>query len=404
MRTIRTLAAITLVAMLFSGCLPGVGSSSGGGTVKDTSGEPMSWLGVTLATKETPDTPQKNFAVADTSVVVWKLNLQRHDNESVHTVRAEWYWHDGTLKWKEDRTIAPGRAGTVSVVGGKGYSEAGAWEPGVYTIKFYLDGSPIGEELFRVIGADAEPEDNPIMLAGVDFHYAGDISTPVRVFAQDDTDMVIWFANFSVTNEAAGEHSMLATWFAPDGTALWREERDFVINYGASTKSVAGGQGFDTPGKWAIGKYTLVLTLDGEPIGEGSFSVGETTEGGGEMTPTGTEGLDLYGLSFYNRGDYANRVDRFDNDATAMIVWAVSISRQPDGATGTHTITAAWYMPDGTVKWTQDKDFELEEVDNAKRIIGGKGYTEPGNWVAGEWTVKFYLDGEFIGKDSFTIE
>ncbi len=211
MRIFRTLAAITLVALLFSGCLPGVGSSGGGGTVKDPAGEPMSWLGVTLATKETPDTPQKNFTVADTSVVVWKLTLQRHESESGHTVRAEWYWHDGTLKWQEDRNVAPGNAGPVTVVGGKGYSEAGAWEPGVYTLKFFLDDAPIGEELFRVTGADAEPDDNPIMLAGVDFHYAGDISSPVRVFAQDDTDMVIWFANFSVTNEAAGEHSMLAT-------------------------------------------------------------------------------------------------------------------------------------------------------------------------------------------------
>jgi hypothetical protein len=87
-----------------------------------------------------------------------------------------------------------------------------------------------------------------------------------------------------------------------------------------------------------------------------------------------------------------------------MIVWEVSLLIQPATPEGGHKLVAKWYLPDGSEKWTQEEEFDVTDADASKRVIGGKGYTGTGNWAVGEWNLKFYLDGEFLGQKAFTIK
>jgi hypothetical protein len=393
----RTPALFALIAILTLGGCQLFGGGPDGGAGKE---EPLEVLGVTLAPAENLSAATKNFPVETTTVVVWKLAFSG-DPGAGHSVEAEWYWHDGTLKWSEDRKIPAGAEKPVTVVGGKGYDIPGGWEPGVYTLKFFLDGAPVTEEIFRVTGEAAQ--DKPIMLAGVDFHHAGDIVNPVKVFAKDDTDVVIWFAKLSLSKGAGGDHTVTATWKDPEGEVLWTEERAISITEGAEVKQVAGGKGYEEPGGWAVGTYTLAVAVDGEHLGEAAFQVGEAAPEG-EVELADASGLDLMRIAFYNRGDYVNQTTEFANDETDMIVWEVSLLIQPATPEGGHVLVAKWYTPDGEEKWVQEKEFEVTDEDASKRVIGGKGYTNPGNWVAGEWRVKFYLDGEFLGQKVFTVK
>jgi hypothetical protein len=388
--------SLSLAVFLFGGCNLFDGGPDGGAGKQ----EPLKFIGVTLATAENPDAPTKNFPVESATVVVWKLSFSG-DPGAGHRVEAKWYWLDGTLKWTEEREITGSAPKPVTVVGGKGYDEPGGWVPGVYTIKFFLDGAPVGEEIFRVTGEAAQSK--PILLAGVDFHHAGDITEPVTVFSRDDTDTIIWFAKLSLAPGAAGDHTVTATWLDPDGKNLWTEDRAITIPEGADVKQVAGGKGYEEPGKWALGTYTLLIAVDGEPLGQATFKVGEVPPGD-EVELAGTSGLGLMRIAFYNRGDYVNQMTEFENAKTEMIVWEVSLLIQPATPEGGHKLVAKWYLPDGSEKWTQEEEFDVTDADNSKRVIGGKGYTGVGNWAVGEWNLKFYLDGEFLGQKAFTIK
>jgi len=388
--------SLSLAVFLFGGCNLFTGGPDGGAGKQ----EPLKFIGVTLATAENPDAPTKNFPVESATVVVWKLSFSG-DPGAGHRVEAKWYWLDGTLKWTEERNISVGAPKPVTVVGGKGYDEPGGWVPGVYTIKFFLDGAPVGEEIFRVTGEAAQSK--PILLAGVDFHHAGDITEPVTVFSKDDTDTIIWFAKLSLGEGAAGDHTVTATWLDPDGKSLWTEDRVITIPEGAEVKQVAGGKGYEEPGKWAVGTYTLLIAVDGEPLGQATFKVGEVPPGD-EVELAGTTGLGLMRIAFYNRGDYVNQMTEFENAKTEMIVWEVSLLIQPATPEGGHKLVAKWYLPDGSEKWVQEEEFDVTDEDASKRVIGGKGYTSVGNWAVGEWNVKFYLDGEFLGQKAFTVK
>jgi len=388
--------SLSLAVLLFGGCNLFNGGPDGGAGKQ----EPLKLIGVTLAPAEDPAAPTKNFPVENATVVVWKLSFSG-DPGAGHSVEARWFLPDGTLKWTEERKIAVGAEKPVTVVGGKGYDEPGGWEPGVYTIKFRLDGAPVGEEIFRVTGEAAQEQ--PILLAGVDFHHAGDITEPVKVFAKDDTDTIIWFAKFSLAEGSAGDHTVSVNWLDPEGKSLWTEDRAITIPEGALVKQVAGGKGYEEPGRWAVGTYTLLVSVDGEPLGQATFQVGEVTPEE-EVELAGTSGLSLMRIAYYNRGDYVNQIAEFDNALTEMIVWEVSLLIQPATPEGGHKLVAKWYLPDGSEKWTQEEEFDITDADASKRVIGGKGYTSVGNWALGEWNVKFYLDGEFLGQKAFTVK
>ncbi len=396
------LIILPAVLLLAVGCqFPGVGTPDD--AEKEETRGTLDYLGVALAPQEDLTAVTKSFDAEETTIVVWKVNLANNDPNSRHKLTAEWYWHDGTLKWTEERDFSTGSDSTISITGGKGYSGVGGWQPGVYTIKFYLDGSPLAEEIFRVTG-EVEEEQEPILLAGINFHDPDDVTEPVEVFPRAETTQVLWFAKLSVTDEAAGTHTVTADWLDPDGKPLWREERSVTVFEGDEAVSVGGGQGYEEPGNWAAGEYTLMLSVDGEQLGQARFSVGEVEseeEDGGEAKPTG---LALYGLVFVDRDDYNTPRESFKKDDTAMIVWVVSLARESDEGTGDHVMTVEWYDPSEELRWTQDKEFTVEADEETKRVIGGRGYTETGWWDTGEWSVIFYLDGNFVALENFSVE
>ncbi len=109
-------------------------------------------------------------------------------------------------------------------------------------------------------------------------------------------------------------------------------------------------------------------------------------------------------LNLYRYGDYTLPAESFSQAETAMVVWVLWFKREEPGGEEAHEVTVAWICPTGELMWEEVRPAVFEEEHDTIRVIGGKGYTEPGNWQAGEWRIEVMLDGVEAAAGSFTVE
>jgi TolB-like protein len=109
-------------------------------------------------------------------------------------------------------------------------------------------------------------------------------------------------------------------------------------------------------------------------------------------------------LNFYRHGDYTLPAESFSQAETAMVVWVLRFEREEPGAEEAYDLSVVWLAPTGEVKWEEARPAVFGEGEDALRVIGGKGYTEPGSWQTGEWLIRVVLDGEEAASGTFTVE
>ncbi len=113
---------------------------------------------------------------------------------------------------------------------------------------------------------------------------------------------------------------------------------------------------------------------------------------------------EIASLNFYRYGDYTLPADSFSQTETAMVVWVLWLGREEPGEEEAHEVTVSWINPAGELRWEEVRPAVFEEEHDTVRVIGGKGYTEPGNWQAGEWRIEVMLDGVEAASGGFTVE
>jgi len=109
-------------------------------------------------------------------------------------------------------------------------------------------------------------------------------------------------------------------------------------------------------------------------------------------------------LDFYRHGDYSSPATRFGLVETEMVVWVLKLGREGAGPEEAHEVTVVWTAPDGEVRWEEVRSAVFAEGQGSLRVIGGKGYTEPGVWLAGGWDVRVRLDGSEAASGGFIVE
>ncbi len=109
-------------------------------------------------------------------------------------------------------------------------------------------------------------------------------------------------------------------------------------------------------------------------------------------------------LSFYKHGEYESPRAVFDGAETSLVVWALELERADTALLQSYPVTLEWLDPAGEVHWEEVRAAEFAAGQTELRVIGGKGYTEPGAWEPGRWTARVILDGEQVLTRTFLIE
>jgi hypothetical protein len=123
-----------------------------------------------------------------------------------------------------------------------------------------------------------------------------------------------------------------------------------------------------------------------------------------EVAEPTTRPPEVVSLDFYRHGDYSSPATHFSLAETEMVVWVLKLAREATGPEEAHEVTVVWTAPDGEVRWEEVRSAVFADGQGSLRVIGGKGYTEPGVWQAGEWNITVKLDGSEAASRDFTVE
>lgn len=77
-------------------------------------------------------------------------------------------------------------------------------------------------------------------------------------FSQNSTRYLIW--HMELTNTKASEAielPMTIAWYDPNGSVFRKQQRKILLAAGAESVQNEYGCGFDEPGKWEAGSYTV---------------------------------------------------------------------------------------------------------------------------------------------------
>ncbi|MBD3399544.1 MAG: hypothetical protein GF399_04345 [Candidatus Coatesbacteria bacterium] len=109
-------------------------------------------------------------------------------------------------------------------------------------------------------------------------------------------------------------------------------------------------------------------------------------------------------LKFYRRGEYDEPRSAFAAAETDLVVWALELLREETALPQTHEVKVQWIDPAGESRWSEVRAAEFAAGQAARRVIGGKGYTETGAWETGVWTLRTLVDGQLALTRTFTID
>jgi len=62
-----------------------------------------------------------------------------------------------------------------------------------------------------------------------------------------------------------------------------------------------------------------------------------------------------------------------------------------------------YYDPDGSIRGTMDADWNIKKEWSETWHQGGWGWSESGKWPIGTYTIKFYLDDNYLTQTTFNI-
>lgn len=118
----------------------------------------------------------------------------------------------------------------------------------------------------------------------------------------------------------------------------------------------------------------------------------------------GVERPRVLDLLFYAHGQYDTPLTSFSHEETAMIVWSLELERGETTLPRSFPVTVVWLTPEGDTRWEEVRFAEFEGGQTRRRVIGGKGFTEPGSWTPGDWTVRVLLEEDEVLSRGFTVE
>ncbi len=254
-----------------------------------------------------------------------------------------------------------------------------------------------------------------VQVMNIRFFEDGEQARPVQVrqyqnqFIQNATRYV--YCEITVTNllyhKKAHTHSLVWKYVHSDGRQIGEISAEFNISPEWLTAWYQHGLGWKQPGNWALGNYLVHVFCDQECIGNEKFSIVSD-----QLTHVNYRNLyfELISIQFFEAGETIPAATErkyqtyFSQQEARYIYCEVKVINLLYGqAPHSHKLVWKYHRPDGTF-WDQVvADFNILPEWYTAWHQRGWGWTTPGNWAKGTYSVKIYSDLECIGEEKFTI-
>lgn len=221
-------------------------------------------------------------------------------------------------------------------------------------------------------------------------------------FPQSTTRYVYSEVNFKNLLYGVRNHSHIVKfrYLKPDGSLFWEHKVNMTAKSSWSTFYQSSGCGWQTPGKWSVGTYTVEVWVDGEFLTKAYFSIYDDVVH-----------LRFKGVKFFESGYDALPVDQhqyrthFSKSSTRYVNFMVESENLLYGIRDhTPLIIGKYYMPDGTFFGeTRINNKNTPSTWKNPGFWRGKGWRTPGNWTPGTWRLEVYFGDKYVGQGSFTI-
>jgi len=204
-----------------------------------------------------------------------------------------------------------------------------------------------------------------------------------------------------------------AVWYQSDGSVLTKQTKKAYVEADWPASYHTMGYGWDKPGNWEVGSYTVELSIKGKKVASGTFEIYEaetSTEQSG--SPTGhisSLNADVTSLLFFESGynpmsrEQRTYSHRFARSKARYINWELNLEHPSQSRRVDFKIEAVWSRSDGSILRRQTLDTSLELGRTSSYHSFGYGWDDPGKWEVGPYKVELYVKGEKIAEDSFEI-
>lgn len=224
-----------------------------------------------------------------------------------------------------------------------------------------------------------------------------------NVFLQSDA-RYIW-CQVDITNPLyqvrSHTHKVVFKYFRPDGSLMGETKADFTVRPEWDTAWLPGGWGWNNPGNWPTGTYTVQVYFDDQMVGSGKFRI----------APPAASGTLMYRdvkffESGYNATPQEQRVyrEQFPASNTRYVFYELAVTnRLYQVRNQVSDIVAVYYDVQGNEFGRVALNYEVPAAWAEADLWHGWGWDQPGNWKAGRYTVDLYVSGELAARKSFEI-
>jgi hypothetical protein len=232
----------------------------------------------------------EKFAADQTRYINWELSLDlaqgKRTQRENFTLSATWYSPDGKVLTTQSRNayIEPDWPDSWHV-SGYGAATPGMFKPGIYRVVVKINNKEVAQGAFEVTGRTAPQRDLLSRLngrvEGVKFYEGKDGHIPVdqRQYGESFPGASARFMYVDLLLEFGGTRTeevnfaMEGLWYAPDGRLFATTKKTGRIAPDWEGSVHAMGYGRDNPGLWKPGTYRVVIKIDGQEVGSGTFQI-----------------------------------------------------------------------------------------------------------------------------------
>jgi hypothetical protein len=201
------------------------------------------------------------------------------------------------------------------------------------------------------------------------------------------------------------EISIKAKYYHPDGSLMGAPVMSETIPYNWETAYYWKGWGWDEPGNWEEGTYTIELYIDGRYITEKRFTIYSPRDYSGRNAEYEFDEINFLeaGSKLPERDQYRYSTHFKKYNARYIYCEIVVRNNLYEIRSQSHEIVFEYYNPDGSLRGKIEADYNIKAEWKTSWISRGWGWDEPGNWPVGTYDVVVYIDNKYLTEGVFTI-